>query len=128
MQLALLPQELSPDSVLGVLQTRRGSANGATARDLVYLVTHRFNAADERRLRQIIEKLRRDGHAICAHPSLGYYIAADATELDRTCTFLLHRAMTSIEQVSAMKRVAMPDLYGQMGLKAPDSDEEQTHA
>ncbi|MCD7099084.1 hypothetical protein [Stenotrophomonas sp. MMGLT7] len=124
MQLALLPQELSPETVLAQLQGRRGAANGITARDLVYVITHRINAADERRLRQIIEKLRRDGHPICAHPAFGYHFAADASELDRTCSFLLGRAMTSLEQVGAMRRVAMPDLYGQLGLQPPTKDED----
>ncbi len=39
MQLALLPQELSPETVLAQLQGRRGAANGITARDLVYVIT-----------------------------------------------------------------------------------------
>ncbi len=127
MQLALLPQELSPDSVLSVLQGRRGAANGITARNLVQMLTTRISQADERKLRQIIEKLRRDGHPICAHPAFGYHLAADPTELDRACTFLVGRAMTSLQQVSAMKRIAMPDLYGQLGLQAPTKDEEQDH-
>lgn len=132
MQMALLPQELSPETVLAQLQGRRGAANGITARDLVYVITHRVNAADERRLRQIIEKLRRDGHPICAHPAFGYHVAADAAELDRACGFLLGRAMTSLQQIGAMKRVALPDLYGQLGLQsqAPtttDHDEEPPH-
>ncbi|ASK91076.1 hypothetical protein KWH04_01025 [Xanthomonas campestris pv. trichodesmae] len=127
MQLALLPRELSPDSVLSALQGRRGAANGITARDLVFVITLRVSAADERRLRQIIEKLRRDGHPICAHPAFGYHLAADANELDRACSFLLGRAMTSLQQISAMKRVALPDLYGQLGLKPPITDKETDH-
>lgn len=127
MQLALLPQELSPKTVLEQLQGRRGAANGITARDLVYMITMRVNSADERRLRQIIEQLRRDGHPICAHPAFGYHYAADANELDRTCHFLLARAMTSLEQISALKRVALPDLYGQLGLTPPATDKESHH-
>lgn len=126
MQLALLPQELSPQTVLAQLQGRRGAANGITARDLVYAITLRVNAADERRLRQIIEQLRRDGNPICAHPAFGYHYAADVSELDRTCRFLLARAMTSLEQISALKRVALPDLYGQLGLNPPTQDEGST--
>ena len=116
MQLALLPQELTPEVVLSALQGRRGAANGTTARDLVYLLTGNTNRGAERRLRQIIEKLRRDGHPICAHPALGYHWASSPSELDDTITFLIRRAMTSLEQASAMKRVALPDLYGQFGL------------
>lgn len=124
MQLALLPRELTPDSVLSALQARRGAVNGASARDLVFLVTGRVNAADERRLRQIIEKLRNEGHPICAHPVTGYHFAATASELDRTCQFLVARMNSSLRQVAAMKRVALPDLYGQLGLPQPTTNED----
>lgn len=126
MQLALLPRELTPDTVLSALQGRRGAANGITARDLVFVLTGRVNAADERRLRQIIEKLRTDGHPICAHPQLGYHFASSPAELDAACAYLLARVNTSVRQVAAMRRVAMPDLYGQLGLKAPETTSEET--
>ena len=46
--------------------------------------------------------------------------------------FLLGRAMTSLQQIGAMKRIALPDLYGQLGLQAQaptthDHDEEPPH-
>lgn len=125
MQLALLPRDITLETVLHALQGRLGAANGLSARDLAYQITGRVNAADERRLRQVIEQLRRQGHAICAHPHTGYHFAANATELEQTCEFLLHRAMCSIEQISALKRIAVPDLRGQLGLpltKEPSRD------
>lgn len=121
MQLALLPRDLTPETVLSALQGRRGAANGTTARDLVYLVTGNTNAAAERRLRQIIEKLRRDGHPICAHPALGYHWASSASELESAIGYLVGRAMTSLEQASAMSGIALPDLYGQFGLLPPNA-------
>lgn len=124
MQLGLLPQELTPDAVLSALQVRRGAANGITARDLVYVLTGRISASDERRLRQIIEKLCNDGHPICAHPALGYHWAATPEELDWSCSFLVARAMTSLRRVAAQKQKALPDLYGQLGLTPPENDEE----
>ena len=68
------------------------------------------------RLRHVIEHLRREGHAICGHPSTGYYIAANEAELDRTCNYLYDRALCSLEQIARMKRVAMPDIRGQLRL------------
>jgi hypothetical protein len=53
---------------------------------------------------------------VCGHPSTGYHLAGTAAELDRTCEFLFGRSMTSLKQVSAMKRVTLPDLRGQLGL------------
>lgn len=127
MQLALLPQELTPEVVLSALQGRRGAANGTTARDLVYLLTGNTNSGAERRLRQIIEKLRRDGHPICAHPALGYHWAASAPELEGAIGYLVRRAMTSLEQASAMSGRALPDLYGQYGLLPPSKPTEETN-
>lgn len=124
MQLSLLPRELTPETVLVALQGRRGAANGITSRDLVYVVTGRVSNADERKLREIIVKLRNDGHPICAHPALGYHFASTPSELDATIHYLVSRAMTSLRQASAMKRIAVPDLYGQLGLERPQSDEE----
>lgn len=114
MQIDLFSRELTPAAVLAALQI--GQAHGKTAEQLVLGITGRQCSAHERRLRQVIEALRVAGHCICAHPQHGYYLAATDDELDRTCSFLLERAMTSLRQVSAMRRVAMPDLRGQLGL------------
>jgi hypothetical protein len=124
MQLALLPRELTPDAVLAELQRRRGAVNGVTARDLVFVITGRVSSADERKLRDIIVKLRTDGHPICAHPALGYHFAATASELNDACVFLVQRAHTSLRQAAAMRHVALPDLYGQLGLIPPSITEE----
>lgn len=109
-------KDLTPDTVLATLQHCVGEAGGRTAEQLVHTITGRKAEGDLRRLRQVIEALRTAGHRICAHPAHGYYLAATDDELDRACGFLLDRAMTSLRQVSAMKRVALPDLRGQLGL------------
>lgn len=119
MQLALLPREITPETVLVALRSRVGAANGLTAAELARQITGRHAAADERRLRQVIEQLRLDGHAICATPEEGYHLAANADDLNRTCLYLARRGMTTFRQVAAMKRVALPDLYGQLGLPHP---------
>jgi hypothetical protein len=116
MQLGLFQREITPDSVLAALQARIGAANGMTAAQLSESILGRHGAADERRLRTVVEHLRRQGHAVCAHPSHGYFMAANADELDQTCEFLLGRAMTSLQQISALKHTALPDLRGQLGL------------
>lgn len=110
---------IRPDAVLAELASRRGAANGISARHLSYQLTGRVSAADERRLRSVIEHLRRQGEPICGHPATGYHLAANPTEMDRTCEFLLTRAMASLEQISAIKRCALPDLRGQLGLPLP---------
>jgi len=112
----LFPRELTPETVLAALHLRVGEQNGIAARDLVIEITHRESAADERRMRQIVEKLRSDGHRICAHPETGYFTAATDHELQHTLDFLYRRAATSMRQCAAMNRVAMPELRGQLGI------------
>lgn len=112
----LFHRDLTPDTVLAALQDCVGEACGQTAEQLVLSIAGRRSEADQRRLRTVIEALRTAGHRICANPTHGYYLAATDTELDRTCSFLHDRAMTSLRQVCAMKRVALPDLRGQLGL------------
>lgn len=120
----LSASEITPDAVLLALSRRVGPANGASVRQLASeILGTASDAADERLLRQVIVKLRRDGHAICATPDDGYHHAANADDLQRTCLHLTRRAVSSLEQVAAMKRVALPDLYGQLGLPVPNGEE-----
>lgn len=120
MQPALIPCEITPDTVLLALARRVGPANGLTVRELATeILGTTSDAADERLLRQVIEKLRDEGHAICATPEDGYHLAADAADLERTCQFLVRRFIGTARRVCAMRRVAMPDFYGQLGLPAP---------
>ena len=70
-----------------------------------------------RELRKLISDCRyQHGMAICGHPSTGYYIAETADELDRCCKFLEQRAMHSLQLLSRMRKVSMPDLLGQLKL------------
>lgn len=123
MQADLFCDAISLNSVLGALRICVGEAQGRTARQLVLAISGRHSAGDERRLRQVIEALRMAGHPVCGHPAHGYFLAQNAGELDRTCEFLFCRSMTSLRQVSAMRRVTLPDLRGQLGLTLGTNDE-----
>lgn len=122
MHTTLLPREITPDTVLPLLQVRIGAANGITAHDLVATLRGDSHSAEERRLRLVIEQLRLQGYPICAHPNTGYWWAATADELDAACEFLYARALASLQQISAMRHVALPDLRGQLGLPLPAKD------
>lgn len=106
--------ELNLDTLLAALRHHIGRRQGLTATALCREVL-RANPtpADERRLRELVVELRKAGHHVCAHPRDGYFLAANAEELQETCEFLHSRAMSSLEQESAMKRVSIPDLVGQ---------------
>lgn len=110
--------EITAGDVLSTLARHCGVANGAHIHELVHEITGRHaTPGDERRVRKIIETLRREeGSHICATPRDGYFLATRPEELDATCKFLFDRAMASLSQVAAMKRVSLPDLRGQLKL------------
>lgn len=111
-----MSQQLHRDNVLWALAMHRGEAAGVRAQDLVREICGESNARLERELRHVIEALRKDGHHVCGHPSSGYFIAATEEELTRTLQYLYHRAMTTLSQICAMRKVALPDLRGQLRL------------
>ena len=73
-------------------------------------------ASHHRRLREVVNKLRKEGNQICSSSSGGYFIAKSEDELRECCEFLHARAMDSLEQIAAMKRVAVPNLRKQLKL------------
>lgn len=118
--------------VRDLLRVCRGRAAGLSARELVYVIADAMSAdpdgvkdlttaavaAGERRLRNLVEELRMAGEPICAHPSTGYYYAETAEEIAEAIAFLRSRAMTSLQQIARLQRVALPELLGQMRLEA----------
>ncbi|MCK5772020.1 hypothetical protein [Algiphilus sp.] len=112
---------ISQDDVLWALRRHVGSEQGASAAALVTEIRGTTTPGHERQLRHRIEELRRAGQHICGHPSSGYFMAADESELVRTCAYLTDRAMTTLIQVAAMRRVSLPDLRGQLRLPDPDA-------
>ncbi len=109
---------LNKDLLLAELQKHIGAQNGISCNGLSVAVAGLYaNAATERQLRKTIEDLRRQGHHICGTPKTGYFIAQNEAELLATCGFLHDRAMTTLTQVAAMRRVALPDIAGQLRLR-----------
>lgn len=120
---------LTPTAVMVALVHHQGADQGVSCKVLVEEIAGLYACkADERRLRTIIEQLRRDGHGICGTPETGYFLARNDAELVRTCNFLYERAMTSLAQIAAMRRVELPDLRGQLRLPALPHPLPQTHA
>jgi len=99
--------------VPAALSSRRGREMGLTVKQVVERLREGAlftGTNDDRKVRAAIEELRRKGLHICGTPSDGYYIARTEEELLETCRFLYARAMTSLIQVAAMRRTALPDL------------------
>ena len=110
--------DIGRDQVLEALRSHIGKARGVRAGDLVVEIVGGLFArpGHARVLRKQIELLRREGHHICGRPETGYFLAETEAELAETCAFLQDRALSSLTQVSAMKRVSIPDLVGQLKL------------
>jgi hypothetical protein len=104
-------------AVLAALSRHIGADRGVTGHDLAREIAGVFvDGGTERHLRKVIESLRRQGYHVCGMPKAGYFMAANEGDLIETCEFLYARSMTSLEQVSAMRNVSLPDLRGQLRL------------
>lgn len=64
-----------------------GEANTITGKELAD-----YFKCDIREITAQIERERRDGHPICASPAGGYFLPANAGELEKYCTRVHHRA------------------------------------
>ncbi|WP_304308096.1 hypothetical protein [Pseudacidovorax intermedius] len=114
--------EIKKEMVLLELQRHVGRENGIHVRDLVSRITGQLVNGEplERKVRELVAELRRDGHKVCAHPADGYFIAADHTELMATCRFLLERANSTTGIVAELLNRPAPDLYAQLGVTPPE--------
>lgn len=95
-----------------VLSRHVGRGNGISVKALAAEME-----ITDRQVRALVSDLRMTGLAICGHPRDGYYIAADAEEMQETIDFLTHRAKHSLMLASRMSNIPMPDLVGQMHLR-----------
>ncbi len=81
--------------------------------------TNRIN--DTRRLRKLIADCQADGVPICSVVSStggGYYLASAGSELTDYCTRLQDQALRKLAKVAKLRRVALPDLLGQLRLQS----------
>ena len=111
---------ISKSQVLAVLARHIGEDRGVHIEHLVaeLLGSSERDSNAERRVRALVSELREEGTAICAHPSVGYFTAANEYELQRFYfDFLESRALKSLFLISRVKKIALPDLLGQLKLR-----------
>ena len=110
---------ITPEIVLKTLRDNHcGQHNGVHVKSLAAeILMTAPTSLDERHIRYAVLELRKQGRPICGHPQSGYFYAVDSSEVDATCEFLYSRAMTTLSQVAHLKRRAIPDIRGQLGLK-----------
>ena len=101
----------TPSQLISILSRHIGKGNGIGVKTLAGQL-----ACEERHVRKLVEALRDEGHAVCAHPKTGYFIAETAAELQATCEFLHNRALHSLALEAKLKKIPLPDLLGQLHL------------
>lgn len=110
---------MTPADVMKELNDHVGATCGISAKQLAMKVTEstQEDSHQERQLRLIIADLRLSGIAICGHPGTGYYLPQNAEDINKTCAFLRSRALSSLLQESRLKKIALPELLGQMQME-----------
>lgn len=112
-----LPLKQSADVLLSLLvmelsHHHLGRRNGVTAAALAQKL-----GIGERMLRTLVSRAREDGIAIVGTPESGYFIAQTDKELEECCAFLVDRAMHSLMIAARLRKIALPELLGQLHLK-----------
>lgn len=96
-----------------ILARHIGAKNGIRARDLAGELD-----ITERELRKMISLLIiEDGAGIAGTPAHGYFMPANASELDETVEFHKHRALHELLKASRLSGKPLAELAGQLRLK-----------
>lgn len=102
-----------------------GRQNGRSVKTLALMMRMALDDSDYRKIRAGIKELRLRGLPICAHPSDGYYWAESSAEIEFTIKFLRGRALSSLLQISKLKRYLTEQEIGQLKFDlelAPEPD------
>lgn len=99
------------NELLTLLSHHIGRGNGISVKELAAKL-----GSHPRHVRLLVTELRNDGQAVCGTPKDGYYIAANAEELEETCQFIHSRSMHGLLMESKMRKIPLPDLLGQLHL------------
>ena len=98
--------------LLSVLSQHIGKNNGVSVQQLAGQL-----GSKPRHIRKLVQALRNEGGAICAHPKTGYFIAETQEELERYyLKFIEARCMAGLVQISRAKKISLPDYLGQLRL------------
>lgn len=111
-------------SVKAELEKRVGRHHAIKAPELVAEITRRIpDASATRTVRKLVKQLRLAGEPVCTHSAWGYWWASSPEELEAACQFLKGKAMSSLVQVSRLRRFTLPELAGQMTLPTAPAEQ-----
>ena len=101
-----------------------GRHQAIKAPDLVRSLTgHEPDPSATRIVRRLVKGLRLKGEPICTHSTYGYWWAANPEELEAACEWLKGKALSSLKQISHLRRFVKPTLAGQLPLLDAPTDE-----
>jgi hypothetical protein len=107
---------LNPEAVADYLQKYCNSRKTAISGiDLVIAITGGCTVSSHRYLSDIVEKLRLRGFPV-GSDTCGYWWANESHDFAEVIAKLYRRAITTLRQITKMRKIAMPDLAGQMRL------------
>lgn len=91
-----------------------GRSNGRSAQTLALMMKMSLCDSHYRKIRAGVMELRLRGLPICAYPSDGYYWAEHPAEIAFTIQFLRGRALSSLLQISKLRRYLTEQEIGQL--------------
>jgi len=108
---------LNLETVRQCLEAQVGRDQALKASEIVETVTGQRSTPDqERRVRAFAKTLRLEGHPVCSHSSFGYYWAQNPGDIDAACEWLRGKALSSLGQITRLRRLALPPVAGQLTL------------
>jgi hypothetical protein len=116
--LRILARHIGPDRAIGMAELFE-EATGQP-------VAHKIN--DTRELRHTISNLRRAGVPVCSASwkgMQGYYLALGPEDLESFCKRLERRGLKSLAQAAALRRLALPELLGQLAMAETGEDHDR---
>jgi hypothetical protein len=113
--------ELNPleGTILRILEIHKGRENALPRKELVEFVNNGLPLfpVNERHIRHVIKHLQSqhgEGIGSCAK---GYFMAQTPEELEQVCAYYDSYALSSLHVSARLRRMALPELLGQMKLK-----------
>lgn len=107
----------SVDELLAAFIERMATRHSGRAHGVQAIVLANELRVGERMLRKLVTRAREDGVAIVGTPETGYFVAQTAAELEECCVFLRSRAMHSLAIEARLRKMALPELLGQLRVR-----------
>ncbi len=106
-------------TILRILETHQGRENTIGRSTLVDQVNAEcpLFPVSERRIRQIIKHLQSQHGERIGSCGKGYFMTQTAEELEKVCAYYDGYALSSLHVSARLRRMALPELLGQMKLR-----------